>query len=61
MDFAFAADFKMASLPSSVYCTSGRRAFGNAGLLPDDDEWAGLQVATHARTEWGELVLPRGV
>ena len=43
-------------LSRSIYATPGRRSFGNFGTLPDDDEFAGLQVAEYAITEWREPV-----
>ena len=46
----------MAMLPRSIYATAGRRAYGDAGVLPADDKFSGLQRAKYAVTEWGEHV-----
>ena len=44
----------MSVLPSSIYVTPGRRAFGDAGILQAPDPFEGLQVAERYRTEWWE-------
>ena len=45
----------LAQLPASEFCTPGRRAFGDLGLIDTErDKYAGLQIAEFAITEWSE-------
>ena len=47
----------LAQLPASEFCTPGRRAFGDLGLIDTErDKYAGLQIAEFAITEWSEPV-----
>ena len=45
-------------LPSSIYATPGRRAYGFGDVLPDDDEYAGLHRAPLAATNLEEPCRP---
>ena len=47
----------MLALPASEFCTPGRRAFGDLGLIDtENDKCTGLQIAEFAITEWSEPV-----
>ena len=48
----------MRDLPASIFATPGVRAHGCTGVLPDDDEYAGLHDAEWVSTPWGEPLRP---
>ena len=48
----------MRDLPASIFATAGVRAHGSRGVLPEDDEYAGLDDAEWVSTPWGEPLRP---